>query len=68
MYPIQIGYLTAFFYLLNIQVEFEFDSYDILVDLGKTRCLCVQVLGPSIFYTYQVSHYTDSDVTSTFEN
>lgn len=51
MYPIQIGYLTAFFYLLNVQVEFEFDSYDILVDLGKTRCLCVQVLGPSIFYT-----------------
>ena len=68
MYPIQIGYLTAFFYLLNVQVESEFDSYDILVDLGKTWCLCVQILGPSIFYTYQVSHYTDSEVTPTFEN
>lgn len=64
MYPIQVGYLTAFILL----TESEFDSYDILVDLGKTWCLCVHVLGPSIFYTYHVSHYTDSDVTSTFEN
>lgn len=35
MYPIQIGYLTAFFTYWMFRLEFEFDSYDILVDLGK---------------------------------
>lgn len=33
----QRGYLAAFFYLLNVQVEFESCSHDILSDLGKTN-------------------------------